>query len=73
MNTKLVKHGNSLALVIDDAMLNLLNINEETVLEITVENGKLIVTPKNNYEALDQIADGIMDDYAEVFKKLFFT
>lgn len=40
MIKKLVKHGNSLALVIDKPVLELLNISEETPLEISTVDGK---------------------------------
>lgn len=40
MIKKLVKHGNSLALVIDKPVLELLKISEETPLEISTLDGK---------------------------------
>jgi antitoxin component of MazEF toxin-antitoxin module len=41
----LQKHGNSLALVLEKPLLEMLNINAETPLQIQVSNGSLIVTP----------------------------
>ena len=41
----LTKHGNSMALVIDRAVLNLLKIDDETPLEITTDGQVLIVSP----------------------------
>ena len=41
----LTKHGNSRALVIDKAILDLLNITDETPLEITTDGKKLIIEP----------------------------
>ena len=41
----LQKHGNSLALVLEKPILEILNINAETQLQIQVSNGSLIVTP----------------------------
>ncbi len=41
----LQKHGNSLALVLEKPVLDLLNINAETTLQINVSNGSLIITP----------------------------
>ena len=40
MVKKLIKHGNSLALVIDKPVLDLLKITEETPLEIETMDGK---------------------------------
>jgi antitoxin component of MazEF toxin-antitoxin module len=40
MVKKLVRHGNSLALVIDKPVLELLKINEDTPLEIETSDGK---------------------------------
>jgi len=46
MVKKLVKHGNSLALVIDKPVLELLKIQEDTPLEITTVDGQsLIIRP----------------------------
>jgi len=45
MVKKLTKHGNSLALVIDRPILDLLNIEPETPLEVSTDGKQLIVTP----------------------------
>jgi antitoxin component of MazEF toxin-antitoxin module len=42
---KLTKHGNSLALVIDKPVLDLLRIDQETPLDITTDGKRLIVSP----------------------------
>ncbi len=79
MKKKLVKHGNSLALIIEKPILEMLNINEKTSLDIVMENNKLIIkieekSDKNNLKKndaqIDAIAEKIMDKYADVFKKL---
>lgn len=56
MEKKLVKHGNSLALIIDKPILDLLNINEETILEIASPDGKsLSIKPSDRLtKALQQ-------------------
>ena len=41
----LTRHGNSLALVIDKALLELLDISADTPLEIRTDGQALIVTP----------------------------
>jgi antitoxin component of MazEF toxin-antitoxin module len=46
MLKKLIKHGNSLAIVIDKPILDLLKITEDTPLEIETLDGKsLHITP----------------------------
>lgn len=45
MIKRLTKHGNSLALVIDRGVLDLLNIDAETPLNIKTDGKCLIVTP----------------------------
>lgn len=45
MMKKLTKHGNSLALIIDRAVLDLLNIDADTPLEISTDGEVLVVSP----------------------------
>jgi antitoxin MazE len=45
MIKKLTKHGNSWALIIDKPVLDLLNIDPETPLEISTDGQTLVVTP----------------------------
>lgn len=45
MIKKLTKHGNSWALIIDKPVLDLLNINSETPLEITTDGQLLLISP----------------------------
>ena len=45
MVKKLTKHGNSLALVIDRPILDLLNIDPETPLDVSTDGKRLIMTP----------------------------
>ena len=42
---KLVRHGNSSALIIEKPILDLLSIGQETPLEITTDGERLIITP----------------------------
>ncbi|MBF0473018.1 MAG: AbrB/MazE/SpoVT family DNA-binding domain-containing protein [Nitrospirae bacterium] len=48
MTKKLTKHGNSLALVIDKGVLDVLNIDDKTPLNITTDCEALIITPVKN-------------------------
>ena len=45
MTKKLARHGNSMALVIDRGVLDLLNIQQDTPLNITTDGNVLIVAP----------------------------
>ena len=58
MRKKLTKTGNSHALVIPPAYLDILKINKNTELEVTIENGKIIAFPVrfdwNNVEEEDE-------------------
>lgn len=45
MIKKLTKHGNSMALVIDRSVLDLLKINNDTPLEVTTDGNILVITP----------------------------
>lgn len=50
MLKKLVKYGNSNALVLDKALLELLNISEGSVVKIKTDGISLIITPQNAQE-----------------------
>ncbi|MBI2252831.1 MAG: AbrB/MazE/SpoVT family DNA-binding domain-containing protein [Armatimonadetes bacterium] len=45
MIKKLVSHGNSVALIIDKPILELLKVNVKTLLEITTDGRNLIISP----------------------------
>jgi len=45
MKKKLTRTGNSQALVIPPAYLDILKITKDTELEVTIEDGKLVVFP----------------------------
>ena len=45
MIKKLTRHGNSMALVIDKGVLDILNIEEKTPLEISTDGKTLIISP----------------------------
>lgn len=86
MPKKLVKHGKSLALVIDKATLKALNIDESTELELLVEDQVLMIRPvskkpnvtkkkkkKLTADQIDKLAQKILDKYEPVFRKLSKT
>ena len=75
MIKKLVKHGNSSALVIDKSILKLLNIKGDTSVKLEIKKGSLVVTPvaaslRKNKNDLDKNIDEIIDKYSEALKKL---
>ena len=45
LTKKLSKHGNSLALVIDRSILDLLGIDEQTTLDISTDGRALVILP----------------------------
>lgn len=50
MIKRLTKHGNSWALVIDKPVLELLNIDPETPLEVSTDGQTLIIAPARSPE-----------------------
>jgi len=68
----LTKHGNSLALVIDKPILELLNIDADTPLSITTDGKSLIIVPADPKRAkkLDAAKRKIMAEWKDVFKRL---
>ena len=55
----LQKHGNSQALVLDKAIMEMLNIDADTPLQVSVSNGSLIVTPVNRGIAPEEVTDSL--------------
>ena len=49
MVKKLIRHGNSVALVIDKPIMEILNITSETTFELTTDGRNLILSPQNEY------------------------
>lgn len=73
MVKKLTRHGNSLALVIDRPILDLLNIDTDTPLDLSTDGRRLIVAPagqsarRRKFEAAQRTA---LKRYGKAFKKL---
>ncbi|MDD5701253.1 MAG: AbrB/MazE/SpoVT family DNA-binding domain-containing protein [Dehalococcoidales bacterium] len=55
MLKKLTRHGNSLALVIDKGVLELLNIDDKTPLEITTDGSILLISPVRDEKQKSQV------------------
>lgn len=65
MLKKLVKYGNSNALVLDKAILELLNIAEGSVLKISTDGKSLILTPQKTVES-QQVDEPYNNDQARL-------
>ncbi len=75
MIKKLVKHGNSLALIIDKPVLELLKINEETSLEISTVDGKSLqvkpaAQPGKKARDLKEAMERVNKKYEKTFRNL---
>ena len=73
MLKKLTRHGNSLALVIDKAVLELLNIDDQTPLEISTDGTILLISPVRDEERKRQFREAVVKantKYGRALKKL---
>lgn len=73
MVKKLTKHGNSLALVIDRPILDLLRIDPETPLDVSTDGKRLIVAPAKASERrkkFDAAQEWAHKRYGKAFQKL---
>ena len=73
MVKRLTKHGNSLALVIDRGVLNLLEIDADTPLSVTTDGKCLIVTPVRDPEREKRFRAAIAEGnrkYGKMLKRL---
>jgi antitoxin component of MazEF toxin-antitoxin module len=75
MNKTLIRHGNSLALVIDKPILEMLKITADTPLELTTNGDAILVTPvrdkrrqKRLKASLDKINQRFGDDLERLAK-----
>ncbi|MGE4554415.1 MAG: hypothetical protein AB7D57_14990 [Desulfovibrionaceae bacterium] len=59
MIKNLTRHGNSLALVIDKPILELLKIEPDTPLEIGTDGERLTITPVRDAERAQRFAQGL--------------
>lgn len=69
----LTKHGNSLALVIDKAILELLKVDADTPLEISTDGNSLIISPvrdKKRREKFTAALNSVNKQYGRALKKL---
>jgi antitoxin component of MazEF toxin-antitoxin module len=70
MTKKLSKHGNSLALVIDRSILDLLGIDERTALEISTDGRALVIVPAHGKRRGKRLQDALTSCNARYGKAL---
>ena len=73
MVKKLIQHGNSVALVIDKPILEMLNITNETPFELSTDGKNIILSPQNEYTQENNILtslEKINKQYSNVLRKL---
>jgi len=73
MVKKLSAVGNSLGLIIEHPILDLLGITKDTPLEIKTDGEALIIRPVRNAPLVDRAlaaADRLMDAHEETYRKL---
>lgn len=73
MVKKLTKHGNSLALIIDRPILDLLKIDTETPLDISTDGKRLIVAaaePSARRDKFEAAQERAHQRYGRAFKRL---
>lgn len=73
MVKRLIRSGNSLALVIDRPLLDSLAIDAETDLELSTDGDVLVITPVRDRRRKKRTADLVAeahDQYGGVFRRL---
>ena len=73
MTKKLIRHGNSAALVIDKALMDLLKVRMDTPLEVTTDGRNIIISPQTNEKAEAELLvtlERINQKHGSVFAKL---
>jgi antitoxin component of MazEF toxin-antitoxin module len=59
MTKKLIRHGNSAALVLDKALLDLLKVKMDTPLEVTTDGRNIIISPQVNLRAEARLLESL--------------
>ena len=68
---RLTKHGNSYALVIERAILELLDIDDKTLLQISTPDGEtIVVTPVRNKKQISDSIKKVNKKYGRTLKRL---
>lgn len=73
MTKNLVAIGNSLGIIIEKPILDLLKIERDTPLEIKTDGERLIIEPVNEREREERLSkaiDRVMKNHSETLRKL---
>ena len=70
MSKNIVRHGNSLALGIDKAILDLLLSDHDTPLELITDGDVIIIKPERDEEVSDEIR-AVHEEMAARYGKVF--
>ncbi len=73
MQKKLTKHGNSLALVIEKPVLELLEIDADTLLSVTTDGRCLIIAPIDDKSRRKRFVEAVVEGkrkYGKALKRL---
>lgn len=73
MNKTLIKHGNSLALVIDKPILEMLQITADTPLELTTNGDAILIRPirdKRRQRKLKASLDKLNEQFGDDLQRL---
>ncbi|GMO26827.1 MAG: AbrB family transcriptional regulator [Termitinemataceae bacterium] len=73
MVKKLIRHGNSVALVIDKPIMEMLNIDNETIFELSTDGKNLILSPQIEINQEINVINSLKNinkKYGSVLKKL---
>ena len=72
MTKKLIRHGNSAALILDKPILDLLNVTMETPLEISTDGKSIVISPITGHteEEFRASLDRINERFAKTLTKL---
>ncbi len=73
MIKKLIQHGNSSALIIDKPLMELLNIDIDTPLELSTDGNSITISPvanKAQFEKLNKSLNSINKKHSSTLKKL---
>lgn len=73
MIKKLVKHGNSSALIIDKPIIEMLHIDENTNLELSTDGVNIIISPVSGVSRTNMLKDSLQkinEKHSRTLKKL---
>jgi len=74
MPKRLVKHGNSRAIVVDKAILELLKIDDDTDLDLSTDGRSLTITPVGEPDErrarLRGLSEQLMDENEDLLRRL---